>query len=524
MEPAQTQLARAVPALQRNAGTTNPSIHNDRLALAFMSPWNSFVSDAFQVFQEAQINHQVPVHDETELYTVGNELGLSGRFVRNICDPVMKALKPLPRMASIRFADFQAISTSEQNVPDVCLGLIAVDPTPDNVHLVGEFKTPWTIPDAHLHLNRNTSYRLEPLIGQLVAQMRMCSLRFAFLSTYNSTVFVKRAADASFLLSTPIKHDALQPSLRQLFAGFCLMALSNPKYSESPSFQERTLRGPPPLRVSARLRRNPDYPPLSSPNELDSVTSNSVIVNTDRSPPTVVNCVRQLSDPTVNSKATWLATINGTPVILKCWQLEYDELFDAEAAVYDRVWTQRPAGLDNFTKWILRGEIVCSSIFPSGYALVLEHRDGMRLDRLWRTLSEIERAHVQSQCLNGINALRQVAVRLDDAGMHNILYSRESGVVTLLDFESAQEVGHSVVPPYYEMDAIFGSDLLVGPAGLNPAYKCTTIDQGSGVGAGKSGCLHLPLGRDWMARVKVKLEELRKNLDEMEEIACSTDF
>ncbi|PKX97569.1 uncharacterized protein P174DRAFT_449176 [Aspergillus novofumigatus IBT 16806] len=467
MELAQTQLARAVPPLRRNAGTSNPSIHSDRLALTFMSEWRSFTRDAFQVFREAGITHEVPFHDETELYTVGNELGVSGRFVRNLCDPVMKALAPLPGMASIRFADFQASSTSEDVVPDVCLGLIAIDPTPDNVYLVGELKTPWTIPDAYLHLNRPTSYRLEPLIGQLVAQMRTCSLRFGFLSTYNSTVFVKRAADCSFLLSPPIKHDTMQPSLRQLFAGFCLMALSEPKYFESPSFQPRDLRGPPPLRVSARLLRNPDEPPLSLTNELDSVTSNSVIVNTDRSPPTVINCVRQLSDPTVNSKATWLATINGTPVVLKCWQLKYEELFDAEAAVYDRVWTQRPAGVHNFAKWILRGEIVCSSIFPSGYVLVLEHRDGMRLDRVWHTLSEIERAHVQSQCLNGIHALRQVTVRLDDAGMHNILYSRESGVVTLLDFESAQEVeSHSVIPAYYEMGVMFGSDFLLGrPSG-----------------------------------------------------------
>ncbi|KAF7117607.1 hypothetical protein CNMCM5793_006699 [Aspergillus hiratsukae] len=58
----------------------------------------------------------------------------------------MKALQPLQRMASIRFADFQAISTPEEIVPDVCLGLIATDPTPDNVYLVGELKTPWTIP------------------------------------------------------------------------------------------------------------------------------------------------------------------------------------------------------------------------------------------------------------------------------------------------------------------------------------------------------------------------------------------
>lgn len=166
MELAQTQLARAVPCLRRNAGTSNPSIHSDRLALAFMSEWSSFTRDALEVFQDAGITHEVPIHDETELYTVGNQLGVTGRFVRNLCDPVMKALEPLPGMASIRFADFQAISTSGDIVPDVCLGLIAVDPTADNVYLVGELKTPWTIDNAYLHLNRpNTSYHLEPLIG-----------------------------------------------------------------------------------------------------------------------------------------------------------------------------------------------------------------------------------------------------------------------------------------------------------------------------------------------------------------------
>lgn len=165
MELAKTQLARALPPLRRNAGTSNPSIHLDRLALTFMSPWRSFSTEAMQALQEARLDHLVPFHDETELYTVGNELGLSGRFVRNVCDPVMKALQPLPRMASIRFADFQAISTPEEIVSDVCLGLIATDPTPKNVRVVGELKTPWTIPDVWLHLNQPSSYHLEPLIG-----------------------------------------------------------------------------------------------------------------------------------------------------------------------------------------------------------------------------------------------------------------------------------------------------------------------------------------------------------------------
>lgn len=93
MEPAQTQLARPLPPLCLKAGTSNPSIYSDHLALTFMSEWHSFREDALQVFREAGVSHNVPFHDETELYTVGNELGVSGRFVRNLCDPVMKALE-----------------------------------------------------------------------------------------------------------------------------------------------------------------------------------------------------------------------------------------------------------------------------------------------------------------------------------------------------------------------------------------------------------------------------------------------
>lgn len=90
----------------------------------------------------------------------------------------------------------------------------------------------------------------------------------------------------------------------------------------------------------------------------------------------------------------------------------------------------------------------------------------MRLDRVWHTLSISERARIQDRCSRSIRALRQVAVRLDDAGMHNVLYSRENDVVTLLDFESAQDVqSNSAIPADYEMEDIFGSALLGRPSG-----------------------------------------------------------
>ncbi|CAG7998639.1 unnamed protein product [Penicillium salamii] len=467
MEPAQTQLARATPTLSQNGGRSNPSIHSDRLSVAYMSLWSTFQRDAFRVFQEADIAHEVPLNDETELYTVGNELGLTGRFVRNVCDPVIKALELVPCMASIRFADFQAISTLQRTVPDVCLGLVATGLGPANVYLVGEMKTPWAISEADLHINRpQSSFRLEPLIGQLVAQMRTCSARFGFLSTYNSTVFVKREADSSFLLSSPIWCGITQPSLRQLLAGFCLMAVSEPKYIESQTFEPRNLRGPPPLRVSDHPLDTPAHHSTSMANE-ETITSNSVIINTGGATPRVVNCLELLSEPTAQNKATWLATMGGSTVILKCWGPQYDELFEAEAEVYNRIWDQQPAGNRNFAKWISRGEVVCSTIFPSGYVLVLEQRPGIRLDQLWHDLSEDERAYIQSDCLSGIHALRQVGLRLDDPGQHNILYDRDRHVVTLLDFESAQLLeSHTYISTNFEMRIIFRSDLLLGrPSG-----------------------------------------------------------
>jgi hypothetical protein len=66
--------------------------------------------------------------------------------------------------------------------------------------------------------------------------MRTCEVRHAFISTYNTTIFVKRVADNSFLISDPFSYDATNPSIRQLFAGFCMLASNDPNYYEGPDF------------------------------------------------------------------------------------------------------------------------------------------------------------------------------------------------------------------------------------------------------------------------------------------------
>lgn len=63
--------------------------------------------------------------------------------------------------------------------------------------------------------------------------MRLSHVRYAFFTTYTSTVFVKRVNDFSFRLSRPFPHNSQNPSVRELFFGFSLMALSDPNYDET---------------------------------------------------------------------------------------------------------------------------------------------------------------------------------------------------------------------------------------------------------------------------------------------------
>jgi serine/threonine protein kinase len=132
-------------------------------------------------------------------------------------------------------------------------------------------------------------------------------------------------------------------------------------------------------------------------------------------------------------------------------------------AVYERIWTQlSPDRTHFFAEWFARGRITCSSIFPSGWFLVIQYRKGSQLSTVWPVLTYSERQYIQTQCLDALNTLRQIALRLDDPGLHNMLYDRESRRVTLLDFEIAHEVlPNTSISVRYEMGLIFGLDNMI---------------------------------------------------------------
>lgn len=135
-----------------------------------------------------------------------------------------------------------------------------------------------------------------------------------------------------------------------------------------------------------------------------------------------------------------------------------------ECAVYERMLGAQPGGYDVFAKPILWGDIICSSLFPAGRALVLSKKDGRRLAEIWNDLNNQEQNHVREQCWKAIRILRSLSIRVMDVGKHNILYSRETGAVTLLDFETAVECPASeLVPLEVEMNVIFGEQIMREP-------------------------------------------------------------
>jgi hypothetical protein len=140
----------------------------------------------------------------------------------------------------------------------------------------------------------------------------------------------------------------------------------------------------------------------------------------------------------------------------------YTSRSNAECAVYERLSDSRPGGYDVFANPILSGDILCSSLFPTGRTLVLPYKDGRILAQIWNELSEQERNHVRAECEKAIRILRSLSIRVVDAGKHNILYARETGVVTMLDFETAIECPQSEHVPYLELESIFGDPVMRG--------------------------------------------------------------
>ena len=103
------------------------------------------------------------------------------------------------------------------------------------------------------------------------------------------------------------------------------------------------------------------------------------------------------------------------------------------------------------------GNIICSSVFPVGYILIVSSVKGEQLAGLWDQLNFEEKDHIRQECRKAISVLRSFHIWLADAGKHNVIYSKDSKAVTLIDFESIGDcTGEEDTLDAPELLAIFG--------------------------------------------------------------------
>lgn len=103
--------------------------------------------------------------------------------------------------------------------------------------------------------------------------------------------------------------------------------------------------------------------------------------------------------------------------------------------MYDAFYDRQPAGYSFFPSLLAYGEMVCSSLIPTGHILIISWVDGEQVSILWPALTDMERAQLFEQCRQAVVILRQLRIYMQDSGRHNVLFGRSSGQVTLVDFE-----------------------------------------------------------------------------------------
>ena len=95
--------------------------------------------------------------------------------------------------------------------------------------------------------------------------------------------------------------------------------------------------------------------------------------------------------------------------------------------------------------------------FPKGRILLLDRVPGQQLFGIWNSLPFGEKALIYSECSSATQILRSISIRLVDSGKHNILYDRQSGKVTLVDFEAVVDLsGQTWTSLNPELASIFG--------------------------------------------------------------------
>lgn len=444
MEPARDLLARPLPHLLYDGGTESPSIHGSPVSATFFTPWPSFYENVHVALQSMNLDEPVSLIESRngEHYLTGSEPGLTARFVRNLCDPVSEALS-VTHLHDIMFGDIHSVRRTTTEIPDLVMVKLVNPEQPNRATttlvLVGEMKTWWTLELELFPVSSPVEElaELERPVGQVIRYMRKFNLKYGFLSTYRSTIFIRRAADYKFEISPPIDYRATGPSLRECFMAFAALANNDRIYTEPPGYNTRLLSisGIAGLQNSMResYYRNHTIP-QHVPTTLSSFNSRTIMIGQGGEAKAFATCVNIL-DSLTPGKAIMEVNFAGHKAVAKYWSEEFQESYKHEKAFYDAMTDRYPEGSAFFPSLLAYGEVVCSSLVAGGNVMIISWEDGERLSDLWQTLSQPDRIYIRNKCREAVAIIRQLNIYLQDSRKQNVLYERRTGKVTMLDFE-----------------------------------------------------------------------------------------
>ncbi|RDH27107.1 hypothetical protein BDQ94DRAFT_185222 [Aspergillus welwitschiae] len=362
----------------------------------------------------ASISPETNFNEET--FAVGSELGLTGTIPKHICGAVTKALS-FTSPSHLKSGDYQTIRPSESDkIPD----LVMLTVPRHKILLVGEIKTFWTVflEDYPVTSGYATFVNLQHHFSQVAMYMRDHELKYSFLTTYRTTVFIRRTENFRFELSLPIDEQSpprFHPEQNRVPAEIYYQASTQPS----------------PFRHQVKIKDNTSG---------ESVGPESIIFRTEGTDVSkIINCKGIIQR--TKARAIFNITWDGKPAIAKCWSEGWYKSYAQETSVYIR----------------------CSSSFPKGNMLIISKVQGEPLTSQWTTLSPSSKLHIHSEVYKAIKVLRELSLVCIDAEMHNVLYDRVTNAVTMIDFELMQPVKPELVSPDLpEMYANFRNQLVQG--------------------------------------------------------------
>ncbi|KAJ5329631.1 hypothetical protein N7452_010021 [Penicillium brevicompactum] len=120
---------------------------------------------------------------------------------------------------------------------------------------------------------------------------------------------------------------------------------------------------------------------------------------------TAVQCIRS-----AHTQAIYEVVWHGKPAIAKCLDASELQRFRDFFSTYLKLYQKRPAGFRVFPSFYAAGTVCCSSLFPSGYVLVLAKMPGTPLKIRWNELPEWKQKYIQKLKFEGSGALRSIGV------------------------------------------------------------------------------------------------------------------